>query len=131
MIRIFDLEKTDVESILKRAIVWRSDVEQTVKGIMEDVKTRGDEALYEYTERFDGVKLSSLRVSEEEIKNAVESVDPMFLETLKKARNMPNPATLTEVIEYADMVVKYVSDGSGTKDMIQNAKERLEKAMNQ
>lgn len=86
MIRIFDLEKTDVESILKRAIVWRSDVEQTVKGIMEDVKTRGDEALYEYTERFDGVKLSSLRVSEEEIKNAVESVDPMFLETLKKAK---------------------------------------------
>ena len=60
----------------------------------------------------------------------LEDLEPL-LETLKKARNMPNPATLTEVIEYADMVVKYVSDGSGTKDMIQNAKERLEKAMNQ
>ena len=60
----------------------------------------------------------------------LEDLEPL-LETLKKARNMPNSATLTEVIEYADMVVKYVSDGSGTKDMIQNAKERLEKAMNQ
>ena len=31
----------------------------------------------------------------------------------------------TEGIEYADMVVKYVSDGSGTLDMIKSAEERL------
>lgn len=86
MIRIFDLEKTDIESILKRAIVWRSDVEETVKGIMADVKERGDEALLEYTKRFDGVELSSLRVSEKEIEEAVKSVEPSFLETLKKAK---------------------------------------------
>lgn len=32
---------------------------------------------------------------------------------------------LKEIIEYAEMVVKYVSDGSGTIDMIRNAEERL------
>ncbi len=38
--------------------------------------------------------------------------------------------TLTETIGYAEMVVKYVSDGSGTHDMIQNAYNRLTKAFN-
>lgn len=54
-----------------------------------------------------------------------------LLALLKKARkeaaDHPTPS-LTEAIDYADMVVKYVSDGSGTKDMIHNAQQRLEKA---
>ncbi len=37
-----------------------------VKGIIEDVRTRGDAALYDYAEKFDGAKLNSLIVSEEE-----------------------------------------------------------------
>ncbi len=37
-----------------------------VKGIISDVRTRGDVALYEYAEKFDGVKLDSLLVSEAE-----------------------------------------------------------------
>lgn len=53
-----------------------------------------------------------------------------LLALLKKARAEasahPTPS-LTEAIDYADMVVKYVSDGSGTPDMIKNAEERLKK----
>ena len=37
-----------------------------VKGIISDVRARGDTALYEYAEKFDGVKLDSLIVSEAE-----------------------------------------------------------------
>ena len=37
-----------------------------VKGIISDVRARGDAALYEYAEKFDGVKLDSLIVSEAE-----------------------------------------------------------------
>lgn len=37
-----------------------------VKGIMDDVRTRGDAALLEYAQKFDGVKLDSLIVSEDE-----------------------------------------------------------------
>ena len=42
------------------------------------------------------------------------------------AEDNPTPA-ITEAISYADMVVKYVSDGSGTIDMIKNAEKRLNK----
>ena len=53
-----------------------------------------------------------------------------LLALLKKARAEasahPTPS-LTEAIDYADMVVKYVSDGSGTQDMIKNAEKRLNK----
>ena len=42
------------------------------------------------------------------------------------AKDTPTPATI-EAINYADMVVKYVSDGSGTIDMIKNAEKRLNK----
>ena len=38
-------------------------------------------------------------------------------------------AALKEAIDYANMVVKYVTDGSGTHDMINTAVERLKKAM--
>ena len=37
---------------------------------------------------------------------------------------------LQEAIEYAQMVVAYVNDGSGTHDMIQNATDRLRNALN-
>ncbi len=42
----------------------------------------------------------------------------------KQAAAYPT-TSLMEAIDYADMVVKYVSDGSGTRDMIQNAEKKL------
>lgn len=45
-------------------------------------------------------------------------------EARKQAATHPTPA-LTEVIDYADMVVKYVNDGSGTPDMIREAERKL------
>ena len=37
---------------------------------------------------------------------------------------------MKEAVEYAEMVVKYVSDGSGTMDMIQKATDRLKPLVN-
>ncbi len=61
------------------------DVSGIVSAIINDVRQRGDEALFEYTEMFDKVKLTSLRVSEKEIDEAFEIVEPEFVEILKKA----------------------------------------------
>lgn len=61
------------------------DVEKTVSEIIENVKTNGDKALFEYAEKFDKVKLDSLVVSKSEIEEAVSSVEPRFMEVLKKA----------------------------------------------
>jgi len=60
-------------------------VQSSVKGIIEKVRAGGDEALLELTERFDKVRLPSLRVSEEEIEAAYELVDPSLVRELRKA----------------------------------------------
>ena len=55
----------------------------------------------------------------------LEDMDEL-LPLLEKARAVKNPSKeLKESIEYAEMVVKYVSDGSGTMDMIEKAVMRL------
>ncbi len=60
-------------------------VEDTVAEIIRNVRERGEEALFEYCERFDKAKLSSLLVSEEEIDEAFSLVEPEFVEIIKKA----------------------------------------------
>ncbi len=58
----------------------------------------------------------------------LEDLDEL-LPLLTKARENSNPsAKLKEAIEYAEMVVKYVSDGSGTQDMIDRATRQLKEA---
>ena len=60
-------------------------VEEIVADIIENVKKDKDAALIRYSEKFDGVRLSSIEVSEEEIDEAIATVDGKFLEILKKA----------------------------------------------
>ena len=67
------------------AVAEKVDVSAVVKEIIEKVKSEGDAALYYYAEKFDRAKLTSLRVSEEEIREAVASVEPRFIEVLTKA----------------------------------------------
>lgn len=62
-----------------------ANVEETVAEIIENVKTNGDKALFEYCEKFDGVALSSLVVTEEEIDKAFETVEPEFIAVLEEA----------------------------------------------
>jgi histidinol dehydrogenase len=51
-------------------------VRDSARRIVEDVRDRGDAALFEYTERFDGVRPGEIRVSKSEIDNARESLSP-------------------------------------------------------
>jgi len=63
----------------------KTGVEDIVAEIIADVRANGDAALYKYAERFDKAKLNSLAVTEEEIEEAVSSVEPEFLEVLKRS----------------------------------------------
>lgn len=58
-----------------------------VRAILADVQTRGDAALLDYTQRFDGVALSALTVSRDELAAAVDSLDPPLLAALEEARD--------------------------------------------
>jgi histidinol dehydrogenase len=61
------------------------DPELAVKQVINQVRTRGDNALIEYTMRIDGVKLDSLEVSEDEVDSAYQEVDPELVSALKLA----------------------------------------------
>ena len=61
--------------------------QQTVTSIIENIRQRGDEALIEYIRKFDAPTMSvkQLRVSEEELHQAMASVDEEFPDTLELA----------------------------------------------
>ena len=85
MIRIYDFDQLSPEEILNRDIQAEEDVSTAVDAVIAEVKTRGDAVLLDYTERFDGVRLECLRVSEAEIEAAWQRVDADFITTLNMA----------------------------------------------
>lgn len=76
-----------VQNRLKRKASACQDVLCAVREIIADVQSRGDNALFDYTRRFDGFELNAdnIRVSRGEIDAAYEAVDASLLETLKKS----------------------------------------------
>ena len=73
------------EDILRRETGAEENVDAAVDAILADVRTRGDAALLEYAEKFDGVRLTSVELTREEWDAAVSRVDAEFLETLRQA----------------------------------------------
>ncbi len=53
--------------------------------VLEDVRERGDDALREYTSRFDGVDIDDPRVDERESESAMDEADPVFLDAIEQA----------------------------------------------
>ena len=84
MIRILKMGEVSPEEIFERKAPTEN-VTDTVAEILKAVRERGDEALLEYTERFDGARLQSLTVSEEEMEEALGQVEPEFLRVLERA----------------------------------------------
>ncbi len=84
MIKILKYGEVETKDIFARAVP-EIDVAGVVSEIIANVRKRGDEALYEYCKRFDKADLKTLLVSESEIDEAFASVEPEFIEILKKA----------------------------------------------
>ena len=84
MIKILKYGEVDNKDVFAR-VVPSVDVEGIVSDIIADVRENGDNALFKYCEKFDGAMLDSLQVTEDEIKEAVKTVEPEFLAILKKA----------------------------------------------
>lgn len=87
--RIVTLDNASMKNILadmlKRDPNNYGSYTETVQGIVDEVKEKGDEALFAFTKKFDGadVDASNIRVTEEEIKEAMSQVDPSLLEVMK------------------------------------------------
>ena len=63
----------------------RKALQETVSGMIDEVKARGDEALREYGERFDDCHREHLRISEEEIREAYDCLEASEIEDIKAA----------------------------------------------
>ncbi len=91
--RIVDLRKPDWKSderlkyLASRGEILEEEYEKTVKEIIKRVREEGDKALIEFTERFDGIKLTpeTLEVPYEELEKAYESIDKEVRKALEVA----------------------------------------------
>ena len=79
--------KDESAELLERPFEERKEEMKRVKEIVKNVAERGDEAVFEYEERFDKTILSkeTFRVSEEEYEAAYKEVSPELLESLRLA----------------------------------------------
>ncbi|HJD02459.1 MAG TPA: histidinol dehydrogenase [Candidatus Mediterraneibacter excrementavium] len=82
-----DTRQDLLEKLLKRSPNSYGKYEDNVREILDAVKERRDQALFEYTEKFDGAHITSdnIRVTEEEIKEAYDQVDPELVEIIRKS----------------------------------------------
>src|SRR5258708_12601339 len=85
------------DSVDLRPLVPRADLDvetavEAVRPICEDVRRRGEEALIEYGEHFDGVRLQSVRVARESLTQALATLDPQVRaaleESIRRARKV-------------------------------------------
>ncbi|MBR4579314.1 MAG: histidinol dehydrogenase [Oscillospiraceae bacterium] len=84
MIPIYNLDQIAPEEVLARTIP-QSTVTEAVREIIAAVRREGDKALLRYSETFNGVKLSSLEVSEEEFAFALRAAGPELKGALERA----------------------------------------------
>ncbi|MCR5303973.1 MAG: histidinol dehydrogenase [Lachnospiraceae bacterium] len=92
LLNIEELNESSRDRILKELQNRGSDrflpkYEDTVKAIIQDVRENGDEALFRYTKQFDrwDIDPSNIRVTEEEIKEATESLDSDFIAVMRES----------------------------------------------
>lgn len=92
MIKIIDMRKDGDSDLFDRLIsrdrVGKEDVVKAVEEILSTVRAGGDEALLEYTRRFDKVELDaeSIKVSDLEMREAYDLLDPKMLDVIRRAK---------------------------------------------
>ena len=91
MIKHMDASSTDFKKSLQAIVSSTSEpsksVSETVSKIITDVRTRGDDALLEYTNHYDhySVKIEALQIKKEEIKMALNRVSDLMRSSLTEA----------------------------------------------
>lgn len=82
-----DAVATLLDDLLKRSPNNYTGYADKVQAIIDDVRERGDEALFEMTKRFDGADLNAdnIRVTQAEIDEAYTLVDASLIEVIRKA----------------------------------------------
>jgi histidinol dehydrogenase len=87
VIRKTDREALDawLSHLTARSVALDAELMQLVTSIIDDVRVRGDQALIDYTARFDKVELSQLRITEDELRRSAEGTGERVLGALREA----------------------------------------------
>ena len=90
LVKLKDLSQDDLEKLQRRRLYDLENIRKTVVEIVENVKSRGDKALIEYTKLYDGVELNSenLRIPREEMDAAYNTLDDHTLKAMEFIRSM-------------------------------------------
>ncbi len=80
-------EKILLEDLLKRSPIIMDSMNREFREILANVKEEKDQAVFEYTKKFDQADLNAgnIKVTEEEIEEAYKEVDPKLVEIIRKA----------------------------------------------
>jgi histidinol dehydrogenase len=91
-VRHLDTSAADFETEFQRVLHWSAEtdhaIEERVAAILADVRSRGDAAVLEYTQRFDGVaadSMAALELTREELQAAFDAITPAQRSALEAA----------------------------------------------
>ncbi|AGB50040.1 histidinol dehydrogenase [Methanomethylovorans hollandica DSM 15978] len=84
--RLSEFKEKEIKALIERGGEL-ANVSGTVSSILADVLSKGDVALREYTQRFDGAMIDAIEVSRDEIENAYNSTDQELIKHLEIAAN--------------------------------------------
>lgn len=84
---IINPSKSDWQFLVKRPELDANNLNDAVREILEAVKVNGDDALREYSLKFDGVKTDAIQVTEGEINDAIQSIAIELKEAIQLAYN--------------------------------------------
>ncbi|MBT9190528.1 histidinol dehydrogenase [Zobellia russellii] len=87
MNKIYNPDRAEWSAVLKRPTQTVADIEQTVEDVFKEVQSSGDSTLKKYTQKFDGVLLEDLVVSEEETQEASKLVSEELKKAIQLAKN--------------------------------------------
>lgn len=87
--KIYSYSEYDIDLLIKklrsRDSSDRPDVTDSVKEIIDEVRLTGDEALFKFTEKFDGVRLKNLEIDRDTLRMAYESLKPPLASAIERA----------------------------------------------
>ena len=83
----FNPSESDWDALTERPTASYESLEPLVAAVFDSVKTRGDQAVIQYTAEFDGMQLSDFSVSEAECKKAESGVSEALKKAIQQAKN--------------------------------------------
>ncbi len=79
------IEDGNIRELLGRSQIDSDSVMNIVNNIISDVKDSGDEALRQYTEKFDGVNLNDFLIAPDDLKESLSKIEDNLINSLKQA----------------------------------------------